>query len=696
MAASLDPIRESEMKCCDYQPLPNRHSIRLIDFEVTNDPGVIRCSLVTKDLREDPPYAALSYTWGDPLAVPYRATAPSKYIWCNNQPHAVTENLYEALRRIAGFKIYPQTSSDVAGSVNAPKLLLWVDGICINQHDLAERSVQVAMMGEIYAKAALVTTWLGRHDENSSLAFEVMDRALPPIIKKWEDQGKGRFSYSYNSSSLFESLGISPITETEWKALESFFERQYFYRCWVVQEVSLARAVIVICGDHFREWEPLVAVSEFLTSSGWQPILQANTDSGKQSELGVLAKLADIRQKWDRLTHSHEDESESSLNQLQADHGYTLLEHSLLATIFCNATDPRDKIFATTSMVSEMCRSKGLEIRFPQPNYSMSIRDVFVNASREIITSTGRISVLSMVGDKTQCKISDLPSWVPDFTSLPSTLAAFAYTALKGTLSCCISTSADVLELNGVLCDVIDEVETSEDDVLEPWLRMCLKLDEVYFNGQHRVEVLWRTLIGDFDGKYSPAPIGVGLEFRDFLLVRLGKRVGRAVQNELYSFEGLKKAVDSFERLSNEKAFTIESTVWTDYDDLERGQTQFLPTRSEVTAFVESSLSTVRQEKNKGQISSWEQKAHGFASAWTIGRALGKPLFHTAKDLLGLGLDTAKPGDSVWFFPTSGVPFILRRLAGDQYQLIGEAYLHGYMHGELNDQDLEFQRISLV
>jgi hypothetical protein len=50
--------------------------------------------------REDPSYAASSYTWGDPLAIPYRVTARSKYLWGGNEPLAVTETLYKALLKL--------------------------------------------------------------------------------------------------------------------------------------------------------------------------------------------------------------------------------------------------------------------------------------------------------------------------------------------------------------------------------------------------------------------------------------------------------------------------------------------------------------------------------------------------------------------------------------------------------------------
>ncbi|KAG5807705.1 hypothetical protein H9Q74_007679 [Fusarium xylarioides] len=41
---------------------------------------------------------------------------------------------------------------------------LWIDAICINQDDIAERNSQVAMMSQIYGSARCVVAWLGEED----------------------------------------------------------------------------------------------------------------------------------------------------------------------------------------------------------------------------------------------------------------------------------------------------------------------------------------------------------------------------------------------------------------------------------------------------------------------------------------------------------------------------------------------------
>ncbi|KAK3352256.1 heterokaryon incompatibility protein-domain-containing protein [Lasiosphaeria hispida] len=58
----------------------------------------------------------------------------------------ITQNLHDALLRLQ----------------HALTGYLWVDALCINQADLAERDAQVLLMGEIHSCATCVVVWLGR------------------------------------------------------------------------------------------------------------------------------------------------------------------------------------------------------------------------------------------------------------------------------------------------------------------------------------------------------------------------------------------------------------------------------------------------------------------------------------------------------------------------------------------------------
>ncbi|PMD26145.1 hypothetical protein NA56DRAFT_545408, partial [Hyaloscypha hepaticicola] len=48
-------------------------------------------------------------------------------------------------------------------------LPLWIDAICVNQHDLVERRKQVAMMCRLYTQLARLVVWLGIDDDDAEI-----------------------------------------------------------------------------------------------------------------------------------------------------------------------------------------------------------------------------------------------------------------------------------------------------------------------------------------------------------------------------------------------------------------------------------------------------------------------------------------------------------------------------------------------
>jgi len=112
-----------------------------------DEPLVCHTSVVS--LAANPTYAALSYCWGDP-----NVTEPITFNGVADFP--VTANLASALRH------YRKTDG---------LLFLWVDAVCINQQDSAEKNVQVKLMGEIYKNASHTFIWLGSAADNSDRAM---------------------------------------------------------------------------------------------------------------------------------------------------------------------------------------------------------------------------------------------------------------------------------------------------------------------------------------------------------------------------------------------------------------------------------------------------------------------------------------------------------------------------------------------
>ncbi|KAK4238448.1 heterokaryon incompatibility protein-domain-containing protein [Achaetomium macrosporum] len=192
--------------------------IRLLIVSPGVGEEVIRCTLHVASFENPESYEALSYEWGEP--------GPTRIILVNGSAFNVGENLFQALRHLR----LPDTDR-----------VLWIDAICINQSDLQERNHQVQQMATVYRRAYQVVAWVGLETEESREAFEFLQAAFV-------------FSPS-NRKSLADHLG--------WQAVSKLCQRPYWRRVWIVQEICLARRLVVKCGASQIPWK---LISELRTA----------------------------------------------------------------------------------------------------------------------------------------------------------------------------------------------------------------------------------------------------------------------------------------------------------------------------------------------------------------------------------------------------------------------------------------------
>ncbi|TGO29531.1 hypothetical protein BPAE_0014g00830 [Botrytis paeoniae] len=205
------------MKRFSYKPLdPLVDGIRLLHLSPGNSTQQPRCSLKHVNFGKRPKYNAVSYTWGN--------EADQQPIVIDDQYFLVTENLYKAL------VCFQQQS--------VTEYVLWVDAICINQDDIAERNRQLTIMPYVYERAKLVVIWL-KNDELIS----------PPV---WPDPEKmspfelsGHTQQYKDQRSLFNYLMIVCSNE-------------YWKRLWIVQEIGKARKLIIFFGQELIDWQRFV------------------------------------------------------------------------------------------------------------------------------------------------------------------------------------------------------------------------------------------------------------------------------------------------------------------------------------------------------------------------------------------------------------------------------------------------------
>jgi hypothetical protein len=148
-----------------YSPLdPAKRQIRILrvlrSIETT---AALSCELRIVSVGVDCPPLALSYVWGSLSSPQHLGVRQVRQGLPSNEVDVpVTAALHTALRYIR---------NNWAGE---EPIDMWVDTICINQHDMAERSSQVAMMREIYESTSCVLVWLGHESRTVARLFPVI------------------------------------------------------------------------------------------------------------------------------------------------------------------------------------------------------------------------------------------------------------------------------------------------------------------------------------------------------------------------------------------------------------------------------------------------------------------------------------------------------------------------------------------
>ena len=208
------------------------NEIRLLSI-LSTDGSRIECGLRSVSLDDEPDFAALSYTWDDQacdndidiLDTDSRAKYQLK----------VTRNVFEVLPYLAAHK---------------PNQSWWIDAICINQADTAEKSSQIPLMGRIYTSAGGVAVWLGK--PNSSLQGAI--DAIPPLLRL--ETGAGDLTLGDNASHA--EFGLPNMESDAWLGIRDLFGLPWFHRTWTLQEALLPTGSLqFLCGGNVIEWTTL-------------------------------------------------------------------------------------------------------------------------------------------------------------------------------------------------------------------------------------------------------------------------------------------------------------------------------------------------------------------------------------------------------------------------------------------------------
>lgn len=197
-----------------------------------------------------PPFAAISYTWGDScIAEPIRI---------NGHSFLVRKAAWDLLKELPSLDV----------DCDPRPQFIWIDSICINQSNIAERNHQVRLMRKIYSSATVVLVWLGRPTAKSDLAMDSLASLTHRLLGKSTKKtlrvlSEPRVLYGQNPNKIGYSYQGDPgalrmvLDAKIGDAIFSLFSRVYWRRIWIIQEVLLAREIRIVCGPRCMNWNKL-------------------------------------------------------------------------------------------------------------------------------------------------------------------------------------------------------------------------------------------------------------------------------------------------------------------------------------------------------------------------------------------------------------------------------------------------------
>jgi hypothetical protein len=666
----LNYVQGHELRSEIYRQLDSsKGEIRLVTILPGEGRDAIKCTLDYTILRPNSStYEALSYTWG--------SNHSRRSISLNDTPFHITKNLEVALRHLR----LPYTSRQV-----------WIDAICINQEDDIERGEQIQLMRKIYTQAEQVLVWLGEASGCSDIAMEFLEVGnSKPDPKEWFKD-----TIMKTTQRLYTS---------EWDSIFRLQEREYWQRTWIVQEITCATKLELLCGPRCVSWETLISCL-----SAWYDLGQNTCNNALQVsmtyieappvEVGVVTSLshnANILDLW-AAPRIRAVQLERNRIAQKASANSRYLTDLMLSYHDSHATDDRDKIYAFAGISSD-CKFPGLPIDYSAPTWT-----VYLKILAYLLDNTGRLDMVTYCGIGRQ--YLGRPTWAPAFywgeftayglytsqqlfgTSSTDVFAASKDTRAKAQFISCrrifdrpLGIDRTILQAEGTCIDIISQ-RLLYSNFLGKWkLGVNFKTQQRYRTGssswmptedrRSRLDLI-KSLFNFAMNTPSPSHVNEGQKathkerkeefFRTLICDRTAGGL-RAPEEWSEAFDVLLKG-PSRVPIAYEPEFSTSDA----------------PSRDECARSFVGPFLTAAENTFRG-------------SFW---------LFLTQKGRLGIANKNAKVGDKICVLLGCNMPLVIRQTNPGQKEdsitatVHGSAYLHYYMDGKAIE-DLDAGRLGLT
>ena len=473
-------LQQRRYTAYEYDSSLPAQSIRLLRIDGWSY-GVLRGSLESVPLAKCPPYTALSYTWSkeDPGAGSFMRNfwriseetmgetwlhrnristytdtdSTSRLIICDDKLLSISQNLYDGLTTILATDQHTDQ-------------FWWIDQVCIDQANEAEKSSQVMLMDKIYKQASSVAAWLGHGS-----AWEIS--GLKSIYKLIEGPPNGDnddFSWIMDCTCLYF-------------ALASIARRTYFRRVWTIQEQLLAKDLTFFVSNHAIAYDDLYEAAN-KAAIMCPPIGQARIFE-QVFGFHELARLLGQRKHFQNG-------------------GLWTIEEWLAAVRGHSAFDDRDYLYAGLALLSRSDRARIVV------DYSLSRADVFMDLTHDLLMNGTGINTLSLAEQGLRFDDApgpERPTWEinadrPTFRTPMQKLVYGRPSACPPSVSEAFEAEYGMLSTKAILLDELDVVcseallDTGEG--IEDLLKIILAMGAQYsWTGEHPLIALATTIVAD-------------------------------------------------------------------------------------------------------------------------------------------------------------------------------------------------------
>ncbi|KAI1388885.1 uncharacterized protein F4822DRAFT_443674 [Hypoxylon trugodes] len=380
------------------------------------------------DLTEAGPYRTLSYEWGPDQQ-------SKQYLSTHEGIVTLRESLYIALTHIRQ---------------EENPLILWIDAICFNQEEAAEKAQQILLLPKIFQNAARTLAFFG--------AGERFDEAIKTLL---QIKAKDLYGTDYRKwpksvppiAALWEDSPTPHLDDMIWINIKHSFDHTWFRRVWIVQEAVVAPTVSIVCGKWIVDWNEIHAammvVQREVTpeediSNSWEPFMTLSNMRGWEAR----------GSRWNLM--------------------------ALLNTFsYVNSTLKCDRFFAFLGLASDGDRGAFR----PDYRHETTFKEIACRFGEAFVDQGYGLQLLYRAGLGPQTE--PLPSWLPDLTKpkingltdLREQGAKYKASAdLHGDIRCL---SPYLLTARGYLVDEIEQISRSNSGTVKARLKYFQQLESM-------------------------------------------------------------------------------------------------------------------------------------------------------------------------------------------------------------------------